>query len=157
MASGRAFDRRNLLLLALAALVAVVFLAIGSVHGAPESDAARVAHLESVLKCPSCADLSIAQSTSPVAQALDADVQRDVHAGMSDAAIEQAVLQEYPGSILLPEGGIGVAVVAIPIAVIALGAAVGGAFLYRRRRGGPRRPSRAAPDEELRTELAPHG
>ena len=158
MASGRALDRRNLVLLGLAALVAVVFLAIGSVHGAPQSDAARISHLESVLKCPSCADLSIGQSTSNVAQALDADVQRDVHAGMSDAAIEQAVLQEYPGSTLLPGGGIGATAVAIPIVVIAVGAGVGVAFLYRRRRGGPRRPAPSPDDADLiDRELASRG
>jgi len=131
----RGGSRRTFLGLGLAVVVALTFLAIGSVHPLP-AGAARVRYLESVLKCPSCTDLSIGQSTDNIAQALDRDVARGVAAGESNDAIESAVLAKYPGAILEPRGGLGALVVAIPAALVALAGAAGVTFLVRARRRG---------------------
>jgi cytochrome c-type biogenesis protein CcmH/NrfF len=141
-------ERRNLLGIILAVLVAAVFLAIGSVHPPASNAQQRIAYLESQLKCPSCADLSIAQSRDNVALALDAEVARDVHAGMTNAAIESSVLRRYPGSILVPQGGLGVLVVVLPLAAVVLGAVALVVVLWRRRaRHGL--PQAAEDDEAL--------
>jgi cytochrome c-type biogenesis protein CcmH len=105
----------------------VVALAIGSVHGAPQSPAARVAQLDAIIKCPSCEDLSIAQSEAPTAVALRAFVAAGVQAGESDSQIENAVVARYGADILLqprdvlvwvlPLGGIGLAVGALGVAL----------------------------------------
>ncbi len=138
---------RDLVLLGCALLTAVVFLAVGSVQRRGTTAAARIAHLESVLKCPSCTDLSIGQSRDNVALALDALVQREVRAGASDATIERQVLERYPGAILVPQGGVGFLAYAIPAVLLVAGALGGGALLLSRRRARPRTAPRGAPME----------
>ena len=73
---------------AVLALVVAAALAIGSVHPGVTSVDGRIAYLDSVIKCPSCDDLSIAQSNASTAVALRTVVAADVHAGESNAQIE---------------------------------------------------------------------
>jgi cytochrome c-type biogenesis protein CcmH/NrfF len=126
--------RASLYGIGLALVVAAVFLGIGSVHRAVSSDASRINYLESVLKCPSCEDLSIGQSRDPVALRLDAQVTDEVERGLTNSAIESSVLAEFPHAILLPQGGLGALVIALPLGGIALGGAAVGLVLWRRRR-----------------------
>ena len=42
----------------------------------------------------------------------------DVHEGLSDQAIEARVEKEYPGTLLIPTGGDGVAIFLIPALII---------------------------------------
>ena len=121
---------------ALVTVVAVVGLAIGSVHPRPTSAASRIAYLDSIIKCPSCVDLSIAQSDAPIAVALRGEVGTWVREGLSDARIEQLVVARFGEQVLLVPTGSGVDVLlwAVPAAVLGGGAILLGAYLWRRRR-----------------------
>lgn len=117
-------------------VVVVAALAVGSVHPPVPGDAARIARLDSVIKCPSCVDLSIAQSQAPLAVDLRNQVARWVHLGLSDAQIEQTVVQRYgPGALLVPTGSRADALLwVIPAVVVGGGAVLLGGYLWRRRR-----------------------
>ena len=120
------------------AIVAVVALGVGSVHADQPSSAARIAHLDSVIKCPSCVDLSIAQSDAPIAVGLRAEVASWVHEGLSDPRIEQLVVARFGQQVLLvPSGSAAdVALWVVPISVLGVAAALLAAYLWRRRRLG---------------------
>jgi cytochrome c-type biogenesis protein CcmH/NrfF len=107
-------------------LLVAAALGVGSVHHAPQTPAVRIAYLESIIKCPSCTDLSIAQSNATTAVGLRQVVAQMVHAGRSDAAIETEVQQLYPdqGEILVPTGGITTLEWVIPLAALLVAAAI---------------------------------
>lgn len=88
------------------AVVAAVALAIGGglFRTSPPSVAARVAAIESVIRCPNCEDLSVAQSSSSAAIAARNQVRAMVVAGRSDAEIEQSFVARYGPTILLRPG-----------------------------------------------------
>jgi cytochrome c-type biogenesis protein CcmH len=96
--------------------------------------ATRIAHLESLVKCPSCQDLSVAQSTSASSLAVRADITRLVHAGESDAQILTTLESSYGPSILLspPTSGWGSLLWIGPLVVVAV--LVGAVVTVRRRR-----------------------
>jgi cytochrome c-type biogenesis protein CcmH len=96
--------------------------------------ASRIAHLESLVKCPSCQDLSVAQSTSASSLAVRADITRLVHAGESDAQILTTLESSYGPSILLspPTSGWGSLLWIGPLGVVAV--LVGVVVTVRRRR-----------------------
>jgi cytochrome c-type biogenesis protein CcmH len=126
----------------LAAVVAAA-LAVGSVHPGVTSTEGRISYLDSVIKCPSCDDLSIAQSNASTAVALRAVVAADVQAGQSNAQIENYVVARYGSSILLePRDAL---VWVVPLVGIGVVLAVTATVFWRRRR----RPVLLAGDEEL--------
>ena len=99
--------------------------------------AARIAHLDSELRCPSCADLSVSQSTEPSALAIRRYVVAAVHRGEPDASIVAFLESRYGPSILMaPKStGPGAAIWWAPgIAVVA--GVLAAAVLFRSR-GGP--------------------
>jgi cytochrome c-type biogenesis protein CcmH len=117
----------------LIAVVAVVGLALLS---APTSSSAaqRVAHLETLVKCPSCQDLSVAQSTSSSALAVRHEIATMVAKGESDTQILTTVEAAYGPSILLSPStsGLGALLWILPSAVfVGLGVTV---VVLRRRR-----------------------
>ncbi len=120
----------------LVAVVAAIALGIGSVHPSPPSATARIAHLDSVIKCPSCADLSIGQSDAPIAVALRADVAAWVHEGLIDSRIEQLVVARFGEQVLLVPTGSGADLLLWLVPVSALGGAAVllTLYLWRRRR-----------------------
>jgi cytochrome c-type biogenesis protein CcmH len=123
-------------LLPVVALVAVVVaaLAIGSSSGDGDpSPAARTRRLAAGLRCPVCQGLSVADSPSPTARAISADIRRRVDAGQSDGEIRQAYVERYGEWVLLePAGaGLGAMVWALPIAALLL-AGGGLALAFRR-------------------------
>jgi cytochrome c-type biogenesis protein CcmH len=120
----------------LVAAVALVALGIGSVHPPPATQAARIAHLDSVIKCPSCVDVSIAQSDAPIAVALRAEVAAWVHGGFSDARIEQLVVARFGDQVLLVPTGSDADVLlwVVPVGAVGGGAVLLAAYLWRRRR-----------------------
>jgi cytochrome c-type biogenesis protein CcmH/NrfF len=61
-------------------------------------------------------------------------VVQDVHQGLSDQAIEAQVEKVFPGTLLIPTGGDGVAVFLIPALVIAVGAVTFAVLMVRRTR-----------------------
>lgn len=118
------------------AVAAVILLAVGSVHNAPSSAKARESYLYSVLKCPSCEDLSIAQSDAPSAVALRRRVASWVAGGWSNAKIEQEVVSTYGESELLvpPQSGVNRTLYILPVAVVGVAAAGLGWHLLERRK-----------------------
>ena len=82
------------------AFVAVAVLALASAPVAPSAQR-RVAHLESLVKCPSCENLSVAQSNATAALAVRNEIRRAVAAGESDNRILTSLESTYGPSILL--------------------------------------------------------
>jgi cytochrome c-type biogenesis protein CcmH len=121
---------------ALLLVIAVVLLVIGSITPSVSSAEARISRLDSIIKCPACEDLSIAQSDAPTSVTLRNDVATWVHAGWSDRRIEQAVVARYgPGGLLLPAAsGIDAALYFIPLGAIGIAVVLLAVFLWRRQR-----------------------
>ncbi len=118
------------------AVVAVVALGVGSVHPSQPGTAERISHLDSLIKCPSCVDLSIAQSDAAIAVGLRAEVAAWVHQGLSDSRIEQLVVARFGEQALLVPSGSGADVLlwAVPVTVLGVAAGVLAGYLWRRRR-----------------------
>jgi cytochrome c-type biogenesis protein CcmH len=139
--------RRWLPVLALAGVVgfALVVAGAGRGHGS-RSPAARAHAIATELRCPVCQGLSVADSPSETAKAIDDDVRRRVDAGESDAAIRGYYVGRYGEWILLrPEtSGLGALVWILPVTALLLGAG-GLALAFRRWR---REPARPATDED---------
>lgn len=146
-------NRRRLRLLApwlaMAVILAVAFT-LGARRPAPAPTAAqRAAAIESQLRCPSCEDVSVADSSAPVAVAIKAIVEQRVAAGQGSAAIEAFLVSRYGEDILLrppTNGGIS-AVWIVPLIFLVAGLAGLGAFFWRRRRC----PAPAAVSDEERS------
>ena len=104
----------------LIALVAVVVFALVS-SPAASSGAQRVAHLETLVKCPSCQDLSVAQSTSSSALAVRNEIVAMVAKGESDTQILTAIEAAYGPSVLLSPStsGLGALLWILPSGVFA--------------------------------------
>ncbi len=117
----------------LAALV-VVAVAVALVNPHAPSAASRVAHLETLVRCPSCEDLSVAQSTSTSSLAVRHEIARLVQSGASDSAILTRLESTYGTSVLLspPTSGIGVVLWLVPL--LGLVALLGVALRLARRR-----------------------
>ncbi|MDH2904662.1 MAG: cytochrome c-type biogenesis protein CcmH [Actinomycetota bacterium] len=117
----------------LVALVAVLVLALVSTPSS-SSAAQRVTHLETLVKCPSCQDLSVAQSTSSSSLAVRHEIESMVARGRSDTQILTTIEAAYGPSILLSPStsGLGALLWVVPVAVfVGLGATV---VILRRRR-----------------------
>jgi cytochrome c-type biogenesis protein CcmH len=135
--------RRLLPVIALVAVVAAALMIGASPGGDDPSPAAHSRRLASGLRCPVCQGLSVADSPSPTARAISADIRRRVDAGESDGEIRQAYVERYGEWVLLePTGaGLGAVVWALPIAALVL-AGGGLALAFRRwRRDTPGPPS----------------
>jgi cytochrome c-type biogenesis protein CcmH len=119
-------------------VVLAVALAIGSGVGtsSPPTAAQRVAALEADLRCPSCEDLSVAQSTTSSALAVRKEVSQLVAAGASDQQIDQRLVAQYGPSILLrpPTSGLSALVWILPAVAGALALGALGTLFWRRSR-----------------------
>jgi cytochrome c-type biogenesis protein CcmH len=121
---------------ALLGVVAVALLVIGSINPPSSSAAARISRLDSIVKCPACEDLSIAQSDAPTSVTLRNEVTAWVHAGWSDQRIEQEIVDRYgPGGLLLPSArGLDALLYAVPLGAIAAAAVCLCWYFWRRQR-----------------------
>jgi cytochrome c-type biogenesis protein CcmH/NrfF len=121
---------------ALPVVVLIVALVIGSgaLDSSPPSAGQRAAALESGVRCPSCTDLSVAQSNATTAIAVRHQIESMVATGRSDADIDRALVSEYGQTILLvpPDAG-GVPLIWIIPIVLGAGALVGVGVLFWRR------------------------
>jgi cytochrome c-type biogenesis protein CcmH/NrfF len=101
-------------------VLAIVLLVIGSINPPVSSASARISRLDSIVKCPACEDLSIAQSNAPT----------------SVTRIEQTIVDRYGQSgLLLPSAsGLGALLYAVPLAAIGAAAVCLGWFFWRRQR-----------------------
>jgi len=116
----------------LLAAVLVILLVVGDGSKPTTPAQARIAYLESIIRCPSCADLSIADSETTSAVGLRSEVTKYVNEGLSDQVIEARVEKEYVGTLLIPTGDAGVVVFLVPALLIVVGA-IAFAILFVRR------------------------
>lgn len=93
-------------------------LIVGSGIGSgTESPAQRAAALEARVRCPSCTDISVAQSTASAAVAVRHEISQMVAEGRSDQQIDTALVAQYGPSILLepPASGLNLVVWLVPV------------------------------------------
>ena len=116
--------------------LALVVVIAAAVLSAPttSSSAQRVARLESLVRCPSCEDISVAQSNATSAIAVRHEIVAKVAAGKSDNEILTSLEAAYGTSILLspPTSGLGVLLWAVPVAGVVVALFI--AFRLARRR-----------------------
>ena len=116
-----------------AALVCVVAVVLVTAPSAP-SQQGRVAHLETLVKCPACEDVSVAQSNATSAVAVRHEIVQRVAAGASDSQILTSLEAVYGTSILLSPStsGLGSLLWLVPV-LAALAMLVAAMRLWRRR------------------------
>jgi cytochrome c-type biogenesis protein CcmH/NrfF len=121
---------------ALPILVLVVALVVGSgaLTASPPTVGQRAAAIEAGVRCPSCTDLSVAESDATTAIAVRHQILSMVSEGRSTADIDQTLVSEYGQTILLvpPDAG-GLPLIWIIPIVVGAGALVGVAVLFWRR------------------------
>jgi cytochrome c-type biogenesis protein CcmH len=150
--------RRPFPLWTLFGVVVVIALVVGSgvFSSSPRTAAQRAAAIESVVRCPTCEDLSVAQSSAPTAVAVRASVSQQIAAGRTDQQIEAYLVDRYGSSIVLdpPASGWTLLVWLIPLlgGLAALAAVV--TVLVRRRSAAEGGPDRDEPVERLDPRMA---
>jgi cytochrome c-type biogenesis protein CcmH len=120
-------------LILVALVVALVFGASqGSEHSTPSQ---RATAIDSELRCPSCEDISVEDSSASTAVAIRALVSERVREGQSTSEILSFLEGRYGEGILLrpPVSGGTAAVWVIPLVVVGTAIAALGAFFWRRR------------------------
>jgi cytochrome c-type biogenesis protein CcmH len=119
-------------------VVLAVALVIGSgvLSAKPQTPAQRAVAIESVVRCPSCIDVSVAQSEQTTALAVRHEIERQVAQGRSTGQIEQTLVAQYGQTILLePPDADGFAIIWIVPIVLGAGAiGVIGVLFWRRSR-----------------------
>jgi cytochrome c-type biogenesis protein CcmH/NrfF len=124
--------------IALPLVVLAVALVIGSgaLSGKPQTQAQRASAIESVVRCPSCIDVSVAESEASTALAVRHEIERLVADGRSTAQIKATLVSQYGQTILLepPDAG-GFAIIWIVPIVLGAGAlGIIGVLFWRRSR-----------------------
>ena len=121
---------------ALPVAVLIVALAIGSgaLDSSPPTAGQRASAIEAGVRCPSCTDLSVAESNATTAIAVRHQIESMVAAGRSTSDIDQTLVSEYGQTILLvpPDAG-GVPIIWIIPIVLGAGALVGVGIVFWRR------------------------
>jgi cytochrome c-type biogenesis protein CcmH len=118
---------------ALLAVVVVGCLAV-AVFGTRSAPTAqdRVASISRTIKCPTCAGESIAESTSPAAKEIRADIAERVQQGETDDEIRTYYAGRYTDILLTPPAS-GVSLLVWVLPVVALAVAVAAlAMAFRR-------------------------
>lgn len=121
---------------ALPLLVLAVALLIGSgiFSSKPQTPAQRAAGIEADVRCPSCTDVSVAQSDEATALAVRHEILRMVEQGDSTSQIDHTLVDQYGQTILLvPPATGGFELIWIIPAAMAAGAVIVIAALFVRR------------------------
>ena len=114
-------------------LVGSLVVGSGVLDQHPQTRAERITALEESLKCPSCQDLSVAQSTSPSSLAVRAEIVKSVDAGLSNDEIVAALRSRYGTAVdLTPSGSLSVVLWIVP-AAFAVGVMIAIVIAARRR------------------------
>jgi len=116
------------------AFVVVVAVAFATAPSAPSSQT-RINHLERLVRCPACDDISVAVSNATSAIAVRNEIAKDVHRGESDNKILTSLEAAYGPSILLSPStsGLGALLWVVPVAGLVLLVAIGLRLARRRR------------------------
>ena len=120
-------------------VVLVVALAIGTQRsGGSRTQAQRVQHIASQLRCPVCQGETVADSNALISKDIRGVIQQQVAAGVPDSRIMAFIVHQYPGTLLVPPAkGVGIIVWALPVLVfVAAAAALTAAFVRWRSRDG---------------------
>lgn len=129
---------RRLPLWSILGVVVAVAIVVGSgaLTSTPPSAAARAAGIDAVVRCPSCEDLSVANSSAPTAVAVRATVLQLAEHGRSDQQILQYLTARYGQAIVLdpPASGWSLLVWLVPLIGGAVALTVLVVVLVRRRR-----------------------
>jgi cytochrome c-type biogenesis protein CcmH/NrfF len=114
--------------------VALSVVLVASTQPSTPSIQARIGFLESVVKCPACDNLTVAQSNAPSSVALRHEIETLVRAGRSNDQIFSSIQAQYGTNITVTPStsGIGVLLWAVPSALL-VGAALTVARIGRRR------------------------
>jgi cytochrome c-type biogenesis protein CcmH len=123
-------------LLPVAVVTVALVIGSGAFDAAPSTPAEQAAAIEAGVRCPSCTDVSVAQSDSTTALAVRHQIESMVAAGQSTSDIDETLVSEYGQSILLtpPDAG-GLPVIWIIPAVLGAAALAGvGVVFWRRSR-----------------------
>jgi len=140
--------------LALVVVVVVALIVGAGGGGGHESVSHRVDRIARGVRCPTCRDLSAAESDAAAAKAVRVAIRRDVQAGKSDGEIRAALASRYGRDILLTPDSSGVVglVWVLPVAALVIGAGLL-ALAFRRWRPGGRHPT---PEDRALVEEALH-
>ncbi len=116
-------------------LVAALVVGSGVLSSSPPTPAQRAAAIESVIRCPSCEDLSVANSSAATAVAVRTTVRQLVAQGETDQQIENYLVARYGSSIVLdpPARGWSLLVWLVPVIGGLVAIAALAVFLLRRR------------------------
>ena len=132
-------------------VVLAVALVIGSgvIHGSHQTLSQHASAIERVVRCPSCIDVSVADSDESTAIAVRHEIVKELHQGRSSGQIEQTLVSQYGPTILLepPDSG-GFALIWIIPVVLGAGALAGVLVLFVRRSRQFASLRAAAPVEE---------
>ncbi|NNN12505.1 MAG: hypothetical protein HKL81_01990 [Acidimicrobiaceae bacterium] len=106
--------------IAVVILGSFIFLVLSSTTAS--SDAQRVVRLEGEFKCPSCIDLSVAESSAASSISIKTFIKNEVAQGVSDAQIKDQLVASYGNSILFtpPKSGAYLVIWALPIGLVLL-------------------------------------
>jgi cytochrome c-type biogenesis protein CcmH/NrfF len=112
-------------------VLAVAFVTAPSAH----TSQTRIDHLERLVRCPACEDLSVAVSNATSAIAVRNEIVRDVHHGESDNRILTSLEDAYGPSILLSPStsGLGIVLWVVPVGGLVLVVVIGLRLARRRR------------------------
>ncbi len=118
-------------------LIAALLVGSGIFSSKPLTQAQRVEVIAAGIRCPSCEDLSVAQSDAQTAQTVRAAIKAQVARGRTDQQIDNYLVARYGSTIVLspPTSGWSVLVWILPplAGAVAVGALVL-SFVRRRRR-----------------------
>jgi cytochrome c-type biogenesis protein CcmH/NrfF len=131
----RSAHRPLWLRIALPLVVLAVALVIGSgvLSAKPETPAQRASAIESVVRCPSCIDVSVKQSEASTAITVRHEIEGMVADGRSTAQIKARLVSQYGPTILLEPGGFPIIWI-VPIVLGAGALGVIGVLFWRRSR-----------------------
>jgi cytochrome c-type biogenesis protein CcmH len=135
---GRGLLRRPAFGLVALLVVLAVALAVGSGLGAGghQTDGQRASAIDAQIRCPSCEDVSVAQSSASDAIAVRHEVAKMVAQGASTSEIEDTLVGQYGPTILLrpPTSGLSALVWFLPAIGAVVAVAAVGALFWRRSR-----------------------
>ncbi|MBV8692392.1 MAG: cytochrome c-type biogenesis protein CcmH [Actinobacteria bacterium] len=118
----------------LGVVVVIVALVVGtSSRGGAQTATEKAASIEKGVRCPTCRELSVAESDARAAQAIRAEILRRVKAGQSPSTIRAFLVSRYGPDILLKPQGKGVAALVWVLPVVAFLIALTGLILAFRR------------------------
>jgi len=138
---------RNLLSITAIVLLTVILVVV--VASSP-TEADRVEHLGTQIKCPVCQGESIANSPAPMARDMMALVSERVAEGASDTEIIDELLSAYSGAVLLdpPASGATLVLWVAPLVALATGASI---IVWWRRHPGSDASPEAEPQSRSRS------